>query len=81
MEEEKDHIAYPSHLPRPTWSPLIVSFGITLIFWGLVTLYVLSIVGFISLAIGIYGWIMDMRTELKEIEAREKNINNNGESL
>ncbi|BDD06067.1 hypothetical protein [Aureibacter tunicatorum] len=70
-EKKQKHKAYPPYLPAPTWYPLVVAFGITFIFWGIVTLYVLSLIGLALLAYGVYGWIWDMRIEIKEISEKE----------
>jgi hypothetical protein len=43
-------------LPEPTFWPIIFSFGLTLLFAGLLTHWVISAVGFIIAARGIIGW-------------------------
>jgi hypothetical protein len=47
-------------LPRPTYWPAVMAFGITLLFWGLVTSYLILVVGLIVLAVALAGWIGDL---------------------
>jgi hypothetical protein len=47
-------------VPRPTAWPVVLAFGVTLIFAGLVTSAALSVLGFLSAAIGIVGWFRDV---------------------
>jgi len=46
-------------LPAPTTWPVVVAFGVTLLFAGLVTSAVVSLLGLLSAAIGIVGWFRD----------------------
>ena len=43
-------------LPAPTFWPLVLAFGITLIFAGIVTQWVVSAVGFIIAFRAVFGW-------------------------
>jgi hypothetical protein len=47
-------------LPAPTAWPVVVAFGVTLVFAGLVTSAAVSLLGFLSAAIGIVGWFRDV---------------------
>jgi hypothetical protein len=47
-------------LPTPTAWPIITAFGLTLIFFGLVTDYFVSLIGFICAAVGAVGWFTDV---------------------
>ena len=47
-------------LPAPTTWPVVVAFGVTLLFAGLVTSAVVSLLGLLSAAIGIVGWFRDV---------------------
>ena len=53
-------------VPAPTAWPVIVAFGITLICFGLVTHFAVSIVGFVALMCGAVGWWRDVLPEQKE---------------
>ena len=47
-------------LPAPTCWPIIVAFGLSLVFAGLVTSLLVSVVGFIAGLIGAIGWFRDV---------------------
>src|SRR5882762_6709779 len=47
-------------LPAPTAWPVVVAFGVTLVFAGLVTSAAVSLLGLVSAAIGMVGWFRDV---------------------
>src|ERR1700704_5735965 len=47
-------------LPAPTAWPVVLAFGVTLIFAGLVTSAAVSFLGLLSAAIAIVGWFRDV---------------------
>jgi hypothetical protein len=61
---------YPGHneprvpnaidLPAPTAWPIVVAFGVTLVFAGLVTSAAVSLLGFLTAATGTVGWFRDV---------------------
>lgn len=51
----------PEHLPRPTYWPLALAFGIVLIMFGIVTTFAISGVGILIFAIALAGWIGELR--------------------
>lgn len=53
------------HLPLPTYWPSGLAFAITLIFWGLITSWVIITVGILVFIISLAGWIQDIRHERK----------------
>jgi hypothetical protein len=55
--------ARPEKLPRPTYYPLVLAFGITLTFFGVVTTFVISGVGLILFGVGLAGWVGELRHE------------------
>jgi hypothetical protein len=61
--EEKVDWNYPKpeHLPRPTYWPLALAFGIVLIMFGIVTTFAISGVGLIIFAVALGGWIGELR--------------------
>ena len=50
-------------IPRPTYSPAAMAFGLTLFFWGLVTSPVVLGVGLLVVVVALIGWIGEMRHE------------------
>lgn len=63
-EEEKPYKARPTQLPKPTFWPFFLAFGIVCVFWGILTNWIVSAVGFIVFAIALSGWITDINNEL-----------------
>jgi hypothetical protein len=53
----------PERIPRPTYHPAALAFGITLLLWGLVTSPVVLGVGFLVVVVSLVGWIGEMRHE------------------
>ena len=52
--------AKPDSVPRPTCWPPVLAFGITFLFWGIVTSWTISAVGFIVLVVSLVGWIKEI---------------------
>ena len=53
------------HLPNATYWPAALALGVTLIFWGTVTSWVILLVGLLVLLASLLGWINDIRHERK----------------
>ncbi|MCL4559933.1 MAG: hypothetical protein M1281_04870 [Chloroflexi bacterium] len=47
----------PEVLPKPTYTPMIMSFGIVFLLWGLISSWILSVVGAVLITIALVGWI------------------------
>jgi len=54
------------HLPSPTYWPIALAFGMALIAIGVVSNFIISIVGVIVMLIAIAGWTMENRAEEME---------------
>jgi hypothetical protein len=69
VQSQVDHtgrVSPPSahpHLPEPTYWPATLAFGITLLAWGIVTTYAISLVGLLVICVAIGGWIGDLLHE------------------
>jgi hypothetical protein len=53
----------PENLPRPTYWPSVVAFGAILAVWGVVTTWVMSVVGVVLCAVAFRGWIRELLRE------------------
>ena len=53
----------PEKLPRPTFAPAGIAFGATLLLWGLLTSYLVSIVGLLVFAASLFLWIREILHE------------------
>lgn len=56
-------IARPEELPRPTYWPIVMSLGIVCLVWGVVSTFILSLVGLALFVIALIGWIGEMMHE------------------
>jgi hypothetical protein len=57
--------AQPEIVPRPTYWPAAMAFGITFILWGLITSWVVLLAGFLALGAALLGWIEELLLEFK----------------
>ena len=55
------HLPLPEKIPEPTIWPLVLAFGATLLAWGVVTSWIISVVGLLLFVVGTCGWVSDMR--------------------
>ena len=53
----------PERLPRPNFFPAGVAMGTTFIFWGLITSWVILVVGSGLFAASLAGWIYEILRE------------------
>jgi cytochrome c oxidase subunit 1 len=51
------------HLPSPSYWPIVLSFGLPWIAWGLIFSLWLSLFGAICVIAGLYGWVMEPSTD------------------
>jgi len=68
-EISKDIKAQPEKLPKPTYWPFFLAFGIVFIFWGILTNWFLTGMGAIVFFVALAGWIIEI---FKEIKSEEK---------
>jgi hypothetical protein len=54
------HIPKPEAIPAPTYWPLVLSFGATLIGFGVLTSYLISLAGIVLFILAIVKWIGEM---------------------
>ena len=55
--------ALPETLPPPTVWPITLSFGVTLLAFGVVTSSIMSVAGLIFFLFGAGGWVEDLRND------------------
>ena len=55
------------HVPPPSYWPIVLAGGLVLIAIGVISSFVVSIVGIIVLLISIGGWAMENRAEEEEM--------------
>ena len=47
----------PERMPAPTGSPVLFAFGLTLLAWGIVSSFVVSLIGAAVVAVSLLHWI------------------------
>lgn len=52
-------------LPRPTYFPAGLAMGVAFLFWGLITSWVILLVGVALFTAALAGWITEIRHEHK----------------
>jgi hypothetical protein len=63
------HKPLPTVLPRPTYWPATLAFGIVFLLWGLVASPILTGTGLVVGGIGLIGWLREL---LREAPAEER---------
>lgn len=64
MEIQNKYKAQPERLPEPTYWPFFLAFGLVCMFWGILTTWLISIIGAIIFIIALSGWITNIYGEL-----------------
>ncbi|MBT5381576.1 MAG: hypothetical protein HOL13_01900 [Phycisphaerae bacterium] len=67
MSDTKPTHAEGVELPRPTSSPMVAAFGLTLLAAGIVTNWVVTVVGLIIMMTGIVVWFLETNPDSKEL--------------
>jgi hypothetical protein len=53
----------PEVIPRPTYFPAAMAFGLTFLLWGIITSPVVLLAGLLVIVVSLAGWIGEMRHE------------------
>jgi hypothetical protein len=67
MARETPPPGEPVHLPGPTYLPVIVAAGVTLIVAGIVIQWLISVAGVLITLIAVVRWIRETREEIGEL--------------
>jgi hypothetical protein len=69
-ETDSGALAPPSeeiHLPDPSYEPVVLAFGVTLIVTGIVLTWIMVAIGAIISAVALLRWIRKTREEMAEL--------------
>jgi hypothetical protein len=55
------------HLPEPSYLPVLVAFGITLILVGLVVTWAVLVIGVVIFLVAVLRWVRDTREDIAEL--------------
>ncbi len=50
-------------IPRPTYAPAVTAIAVVCVLWGLVTTFLISLLGLVLLVAGLADWIGELRHE------------------
>ena len=50
-------------IPRPTYSPAVTALAIVCLLWGLLTSWLISMLGLVLLVVSLAGWIEELLHE------------------
>ncbi len=53
----------PQNMPSPTYAPAVIALAMVCLLWGLVTTYLISLLGLALLVVGVVNWIGGFRHE------------------
>ena len=57
----------PVHLPGPSYLPVLVAFGVTLMVAGVVITWFISVAGALITLIAVIRWVRETREEMGEL--------------
>lgn len=55
--------AKPNKLPKPTYWPFFLALGLLFMAWGLLTIWIIALTGFLIFIIALAAWINILRHE------------------
>jgi Flp pilus assembly protein TadB len=55
------------HLPEPSYLPVVVAFGVTIAVVGVVLTWVAVVIGLLIVAVALFRWIRQTRSEMSEL--------------
>lgn len=64
--ERAEGTPLPERIPPPTVWPAALALGITLICFGIVTSWVMSLAGLILFVMSVIGWFEDLREDVQQ---------------
>ncbi len=53
------------HIPEPTYMPVVMALGVMCLLWGIITTYLISLVGLVLFVVALWGWIGGLRREYR----------------
>ena len=52
------------HMPEPSYLPVVVAFGITLMLVGVILTWIITIIGAVPFVVGVVLWIRETRSDI-----------------
>jgi cytochrome c oxidase subunit I len=61
-EEQERNADAHIHMPSPSYWPIVVSFGLPVVAFGMIYNHIISVVGAAIILLGVYGWALEPAT-------------------
>ncbi len=62
-ETPQGETARPQQLPKPTFYPFLFAFSLLFFGWGFISLWFISVAGFVGMCASLAGWINELLYE------------------
>ena len=59
----------PERLARPSYAPPLLAVGLMCLLWGIVTTWIISVIGILIAGVACGRWIGDLRRDARDILA------------
>jgi len=66
-DEQADEAGESIHLPGPSYQPVALAFGLTLLITGFVLFPIVAVIGGVISLVALISWIRDTRREISEL--------------
>ena len=66
-DAQADEAGESIHLPGPSYQPVVLAFGLTLVITGFVLFPIVAVIGGVISLVALIGWIRDTRREISEL--------------
>jgi len=66
-DTEADEAGESIHLPGPSFQPVVLAFGLTLVVTGVVIYPPATVIGLVIVLVTLWMWIRDTRREIREL--------------
>lgn len=66
-DTEADEAGESIHLPGPSYQPVALAFGLTLVVTGVVVYPPMTVIGLVIVLVTLWMWIRDTRREIREL--------------
>ena len=66
-DAEADEAGESIHLPGPSFQPVVLAFGLTLVVTGVVIFPALTVIGLVIVLVTLYMWVRDTRRDIRDL--------------